>query len=148
LDHPFNLRQQKMNEDIRWIQRFENYLKAFENLKEGVGLSNNRKLSNLEEQGLVKSFEFTFELAWKTLKDYLTYMEVEVKFPREVLKSAFKYELIDDGDIWMDMLQKRNLMAHTYDETNAQTAIQLITGSYFSQLDKVKTLLNGKRNSK
>ena len=75
-------------------------------------------------------------------------MEVEVKFPREVLKSAFKYELIDDGDIWMDMLQKRNLMAHTYDETNAQTAIQLITGSYFSQLDKVKTLLNGKRNSK
>ncbi len=137
-----------MNEDIRWIQRFENYLKAFENLKEGVGLSNNRKLSNLEEQGLVKSFEFTFELAWKTLKDYLTYMEVEVKFPREVLKSAFKYELIDDGDIWMDMLQKRNLMAHTYDETNAQTAIQLITGSYFSQLDKVKTLLNGKRNSK
>ena len=110
-------------------------------------MSNNRKLSKLEEQGLVKSFEFTFELAWKTLKDYLTFMEVEVKFPREVLKSAFKYELIDDGDIWMDMLQKRNLMAHTYDETNAQTAIQLITGSYFAQLDKVKTLLDGKRSS-
>ncbi|MCK5741779.1 MAG: nucleotidyltransferase substrate binding protein, partial [Chlorobi bacterium] len=66
-----------MEKDIRWIQRFDNYKKAFSNLKNAVDLSQKRDLSDLEKQGLIQSFEFTYELAWKTLKDYLNYMQVE-----------------------------------------------------------------------
>ncbi len=60
-----------MTQEIRWIQRFENYAKAFGNLNSAVDLANERTLSNLEEQGLIQAFEYTFELAWKTVKDYL-----------------------------------------------------------------------------
>ena len=126
-----------MSKDIRWVQRFDNFTKAYNNLKNAVELSEKRELTDLEKQGMIQAFEFTFELAWKTLKDYLEYMQVEAKFPREVIKMGFQYELIDDGDKWMDMLEKRNLMAHTYDETKAQIAFNLITQQYFGQMEKL-----------
>jgi len=130
-----------MSSDIRWKQRFENYCKAFLSLENGVKLSRERSLSDLEEQGLIQGFEFTFELGWKVIKDYLEYMNVEVKFPRDAIKKAFQYEIIDDGDIWIDMLEKRNLMAHTYDENNANKALELITQEYFQQLKKLQQFL-------
>jgi nucleotidyltransferase substrate binding protein (TIGR01987 family) len=82
--------------------------------------------SALEEAGIVQAFEFTFELAWKMLKDYLTANGVDAPFPRDVLKQAFRYGLITNGALWLEMLDKRNQMAHTYNETNAQTAMTLI----------------------
>ena len=135
-----------MTKEIRWIQRFDNFTKAYYNLKNAVELSGDRDLTDLEKQGLIQAFEFTFELAWKTLKDYLEYMRVEVKFPREVIKKGFQYEIIEDGDIWMDMLEKRNLMAHTYDETKAQIAFNLITKQYFVQMDKLYQFFEQKQN--
>ena len=135
-----------MEKDIRWIQRFDNYKKAFSNLKNAVDLSQKRDLSDLEKQGLIQSFEFTYELAWKTLKDYLNYMQVEAKFPREVMKQSFSFELIADGDIWMDMLEKRNLMAHTYDEETFQLAYDLITNKYFAQLNLLLEMFEKKIN--
>ena len=69
-----------------------------------------------KKQDLYRFYEFTFELAWKTVKDYLVEKDVVVKFPGDVIKEGFLYEVIKDGDVWMDMLQKRNLMSHTYDE--------------------------------
>ncbi len=135
-------------EDIRWQQRFENFRKAFSNLKKGVQLSEEKKLNELEQQGLIQSFEFSFELAWKTIKDYLEFNQVEVKFPRDVIKKAFHYAIIDDGDTWMDMLEKRNLMAHTYDETKAQLAQELITTQYYEQLEQLYNWLNSKLNGK
>ena len=135
-------------EDIRWQQRFENFRKAFSNLQRGVQLSEDKKLNDLEQQGLIQSFEFSFELAWKTIKDYLEFNQVEAKFPRDVIKKAFQYAIIDDGDAWMDMLEKRNLMAHTYDETKAQLALKLITTQYFEQLEQLHNWLNSKLNGK
>ena len=120
-----------MNDNIRWKQRFQNYEKAFKFLKEAVVKTN---LSNLEKAGVIQIYEFTFELAWKTIKDYLEEKEVLVKFPKDTIKEAFKYEIIDDGDLWIDMLEKRNLMAHTYNETNAELAYKLITEHYFEAL--------------
>jgi len=84
--------------DIRWKQRFDNFSKAFKQLSDAITLSNVRDLSQLEQQGLIQAFEYTFELAWNTLKDYLIFEKVEVKFPREVIKTSFKYELIDNGE--------------------------------------------------
>ncbi len=121
-------------QDIRWKQRFQNFEKAF------VFLDNALKSPNpneLEQTGIVKAYEFTFELAWKTLKDYMEENGVIAKFPREVIKEAFAYNIIEDGDLWMDMLNKQNLMTHTYTETNARLALSLIRGSYFNELQKL-----------
>ena len=130
--------------DIRWKQRFENFSNALKNLEEGVLLSRERELSKLEEQGVIQSFEFTFELAWKTVKDYLEFMQVDVSFPREAIKKGFQYEILDNGEIWMDMLEKRNLMSHTYDEQKALTAFTLIVEQYFQQLGKMHQFFMGK----
>lgn len=127
--------------DVRWRQRFQNFDKAFLQLKAAVDLYPN--LSDLEKEGLIQRFEYTFELAWKTLKDYLENQQVPVKFPRDTIKQAFQYEMITDGDVWMDMLEKRNLIAHTYDEKNFQKAIKIITGQYFSALRQLHSDLQG-----
>jgi nucleotidyltransferase substrate binding protein (TIGR01987 family) len=129
------LNQSNMSDqDIRWKQRFQNFEKAFNQLTSAV---EKKKLSDLEKAGCIQFYEFTFELAWKTLNDYLKSQKVDVKFPRDTIKEAFRYELIDDGDLWMDMLEKRNLMSHTYDETSADLAYGLISGSYYKALKTV-----------
>lgn len=129
--------------DIRWKQRFNNFKNAFTFLSKAVNITSP---SELEEAGIVQAYEFTFELAWKTIKDYLEFNNIVVKFPRDVIKESFKYELIDNGDIWLDMLDKRNLMAHTYDETSSQLALSLIKNNYFPQLSKLYNLLLKKIN--
>jgi nucleotidyltransferase substrate binding protein (TIGR01987 family) len=129
------------NQDIRWKQRFSNYRLALANLTKGIEIS---KPSDLEKSGIIQIFEYTFELAWKTMKDYLKEMEVEVNYPREVIKTAFSYELIEDGDIWIDMLEKRNLMSHTYDKKNTELAYTLIKNEYFEKLKTLEAYLSKK----
>lgn len=90
----------------------------------------------MEKAGIIQIYEFTFELAWKTVKDYLEENQVAVKFPRDTIKEAFKYELLD-GDAWIDMLEKRNLISHTYDEKNTEMAYRLIVGIYFKAIGEV-----------
>lgn len=123
-----------MDKDIRWKQRFQNYEKAIHYLQESIAKPNP---SSLEKAGIIQIYEFTFELAWKTVKDYLEEKNVEVKFPRDAIKEGFKYEVLDNGDTWLDMLQKRNLMSHTYNETNAELAYSLIIHDYFTELYNV-----------
>lgn len=125
-----------MNEkDIRWRQRFENFEKAYKQFDKAISRFEN--LSVLEKEGLIQRFEYTFELAWKTLKDYLEAQEIEASFPREVIKTAFHYNLIVDGEAWMDMLEKRNLMAHTYDEERFKLAVTNIKDSYYQAITQV-----------
>ena len=119
--------------DIRWKQRFSNLEKAYTQFKEAKDSFD--KLSVLEKEGLVQRYEYTFELSWKTLKDYLESQGIAVNFPREVIKEAFQSELLQDGDVWMDMLEKRNLVAHTYDKSIFEQTLQLINNSFFSQIE-------------
>lgn len=123
------------DKSIRWKQRFQNFEKAFLQLESAI--IKLKSLSDLEKEGLIQRFEYTFELAWKTLKDYLESQNVDAKFPREVIKKGFQYEIIEDGEIWMDMLEKRNLMAHTYDEKIFSEAIHQISILYFPEIKKV-----------
>ncbi len=123
-----------MSEDTRWKQRFDNLEKAFSNLEKALS---KRSLSDLERAGLIKIYELTFELAWKTLKDYLEDQAVPVKYPRDTIKEAFKHELIEDGELWLEMLSNRNLMVHAYDESRAKLAQKLITEKYYQALQKV-----------
>jgi nucleotidyltransferase substrate binding protein (TIGR01987 family) len=104
-----------MIEDVRWKQRFSNYLKALQTLAEAVDLAELRPLSKLEQQGLIQGFEFTHELAWNVLKDYLEAQGfVGLIGSRNATRQAFKDALIQDGDAWMDMIKARNLTSHTY----------------------------------
>jgi len=75
---------------------------------------------------LIKSFEMTFELSWKTLKDYLKYNGIDVKLPREVIKQSFSNDIIADGQLWIEMLEERHLVAHTCDAACALTAVNRI----------------------
>ena len=117
-----------MDNDIRWIQRYSNFKKAIEQLKEFVKKSD---LNRLEQQGLIQCFEYTFELAWKTAKDYLEANGYSPKTPRETIQIAFSINLISDGHVWIDALEKRSLMSHTYNEEYAEEAIRLILNEYY-----------------
>ena len=123
----------------RWKQRFQNFEKAISLLQDAVSQN---ELSVLEQAGVIQTYEITFELAWKTLKDFLESNEVMAQFPRDVIKEAFKNKIIKAGEIWLDMLEKRNLMSHTYDEKNAGLALQLIVNSYFDELYDLYLTLN------
>lgn len=119
------------NKDVRWKQRFQNFEQSISSLEEAV---NKKNLSDLEKAGVIKFYEFTFEIAWKTVKDFLEEKDITVKFPRDTIKEGFFYEIINDGDIWLDMLEKRNLMSHTYSKANAELAYGLIVDDYFKEL--------------
>jgi nucleotidyltransferase substrate binding protein (TIGR01987 family) len=120
-----------MNTDIRWKQRFANFKKAINQLTEFV---EQPELNKFEVQGLIQCFEYTFELAWKTSKDYLEQEGFEIKSPRSAIQTAFQVQLIKDGHIWMDALEKRNLLAHTYDENVTKEAEKLIRTAYYPML--------------
>ena len=105
-----------MSSDIRWRQRFDNFDRAFVLLRE-VYERKLDSLSRLEKEGAIQRFKVAFELAWKTIKDYLEESGVVVDpvTPRNVIKEAFTARLLDDADVWIDMMLHRNLLSHPYD---------------------------------
>ena len=124
-----------MNPDIRWKQRFQNFDRAFVLLREAL----QRKpadLSSLEKEGVIQRFEYTFELAWKTLKDYLEEggLIIAPLTPRQVIKEAFGSKVLADGQVWIDMLDHRNLLSHTYDQSVFDQAVQAVADHYLPAL--------------
>ncbi len=108
-------------QDIRWKQRFDNFGKALQTLADAVALADQRALSNLEQQGLIQGFEFTHELAWNVLKDYLEEQGfVDIIGSKNATREAFKNALISEGQVWMDMIKARNLTSHTYNPEVAE----------------------------
>lgn len=129
-----------MSVDVRWKQRFENFQKAYLFLEKAV---EKESYDDLQKAGLVQSFEFTFELSWKTIKDYLEAKGMPIPYPRDVLKEAFKSGLIKEGHLWIKMLEKRNELSNVYDEELAEKAIDIIRLQYFPELKKLYlSLLN------
>ncbi|MBI5526704.1 MAG: nucleotidyltransferase substrate binding protein [Deltaproteobacteria bacterium] len=133
-------------DEIRWQQRFINFEKAMAKLEAACAVD---EYSDLERAGLVKTFEFSFELAWKTLKDLLFYEGYEEKTPREVLRRAFEAGYLDDAatETVLDALDKRNLLSHTYDEDAAAEAVGLIKNRFAPVLRAILTRLKEKRAS-
>ncbi|OFZ26734.1 MAG: hypothetical protein A2381_17240 [Bdellovibrionales bacterium RIFOXYB1_FULL_37_110] len=130
-----------MNKTTRWKQRFDNLKKSFTFLKKSIDKKN---YNELEMSGLIKAFELTFELSWKTLKDYLEAQGIEEKFPRSVIKSAFSAQIITDGHIWIEMLDKRNEFSHTYDEESVKKIVKMIKTKYFSSIEQLYDYLQSK----
>jgi nucleotidyltransferase substrate binding protein (TIGR01987 family) len=127
-----------MNSDIRWKQRFDNFDRAFVLLREvcdrGVD-----SLSQLEKEGAIQRFEVAFELAWKTLKDYLEESGVVVNpvTPRNVIKEAFAAKLLEDAQVWIDMMLHRNLLSHTYDIKVFEAVLRTVAERYFPAFDRL-----------
>ncbi len=129
-----------MNLDIRWKQRFDNYTKAFHELKESLGLANCRTLTKLEKQGVIQGFEYTHELAWNLLKDYLEFQgHVGLIGSRDTTREAFKRGLIDDGETWMEMIKSRNLTSHAYDRELAELIYDAIISRFFLKFQLLHT---------
>jgi len=132
-----------MNE-VRWKQRFQNFKKAFDLMISAVEKPN---LSRLEKEGLIQRFEYTFELAWKTLRDYMRFGGVETDLPRDVIKEAFANGLIKDGQTWIDMLDKRNLMSHVYDESAFEAVHAKVIGEYCQAIRQLHDFLTARVGS-
>ena len=114
--------------DIRWRQRFTNFEKAVGALERTIQID---PLSEAERGGLIQFFEVAFELAWKTMKDYLEADGFDVRSPRDTLKQAFQNGLVKEGHQWLEALEHRNLTAHTYDEAASIAVEKLIRERYF-----------------
>lgn len=132
-----------MSQDIRWKQRFQNFEKAFLFFE---GVVDKEHYSAIEISGLVQVFEFTFELAWKTMKDYLYEQGIETHFPREAIKEGFNTQIIHDGHAWIEMLEKRNELSHTYNEDVANRAVDVIRRLYFPAIQQVYGYFKSKMN--
>jgi nucleotidyltransferase substrate binding protein (TIGR01987 family) len=120
-----------MSADIRWKQRFQNFDRAYRLLADALK-NGPDALSLLEKEGVVQRFEFTFELAWKTLKDYMEEggLDIAPITPRQVIKEAFAAKILVDGQVWIDMLDHRNLLTHVYDEAVFAKAVNAIAARY------------------
>jgi nucleotidyltransferase substrate binding protein (TIGR01987 family) len=119
------------SDDVRWQQRFANYQRALNNLTGAVQLSAQRPLTDLERQGLIQAFEFTHELAWKTLKDFLQARAVSGLYgSKDTTREAFSQGLIADGELWMEMIRHRNLSTHTYDEATVNEIVSAASLRY------------------
>jgi nucleotidyltransferase substrate binding protein (TIGR01987 family) len=125
--------------DSRWRQRFHSFQKAFAQLSAAANLAAERKLSELEQQGLIQAFEFTHELAWNTLRDFLESRgAANIYGSKDATREAFARGLIADGGEWMAMIQSRNRSSHTYNENTANEIAAAILGSFVKEFENFR----------
>ncbi|MEO6150131.1 MAG: HI0074 family nucleotidyltransferase substrate-binding subunit [Mucilaginibacter sp.] len=133
------------NKDIRWTQRFQNFEKAFLRLKEALQID---ELNELERNGVIQRFEFTLELCWKTLKDYLEAEGFQFKpTPKETIRQAYSSELIADAQILIDALDIRNDLAHDYSGDKFEKSEGIIRTDVFPAIEEVYLFFLSKVNS-
>ena len=132
--------------DIRWKQRFQNYEKAFKRLSRAIEVVKSAPDDDLLQSGLVQTYEYTFELAWKTLKDYLTLEGFEVRSPRETIRQGFQSGYIMNGEDWLQALADRNLTTHIYDDEIIIRVLNGIFERYFFLLQDFYVSFKEKAN--
>lgn len=147
--------------NIRWEQRFSNYNKALNKLSEAIEYIKNQLKENeaaiesddsedvLEEiikEGLIQRFEYTYEMAWNVMKDYALYQgNSEIAGSRDAIRYAFSTKLIENGDMWMDMIKSRIKTSHTYNEETANEIYLKIINEYYFAFLKLQEIMEGKR---
>ena len=128
-----------MDPDIRWKQRFQNFDRAYMLLREALEQGPS-VLSLLKKEGVIRRFEYSLELAWKTVRDFLEEggLVISPVTPREVLKDAFAAKVLADRQVWIDMLDHRNLLSHTYDLSVFEEAVDAIAARYLPAMEKLR----------
>lgn len=132
--------------EYRWVDRFSNYKLALKNLNETYDCIQENGLNKIYTMALIQAFEMVFELAWKTLKDYIEYEGIKTDTPRETIKTAFLRNIISDGDSWIEMMEARNKTSHTYREELANSVAQEIINRYIPLLKNLEKIMDGKLN--
>lgn len=118
-------------QDVRWKQRFEHFVNAFKQLKNAKQLRSERDFTELELQGVIQAFEVSQELSWKVMKDFLEEQgKTDLFGSKNAVKEAFNLGLIDDGEVWFDMIKSRNLTSHIYDHTEIIAILDTILNVY------------------
>jgi nucleotidyltransferase substrate binding protein (TIGR01987 family) len=149
-----------MEQDIRWEQRFSNYVKALNKLTQSIeyiktNYTNKKELVHdkdfvLDEmlrEGLIQRFEYTHELAWNVMKDYAIYQgNTNIGGSRDASREAFQLQLITDGNVWMDMISSRNKTSHTYNEETAEEIFSKILEDYYPAFVAFKNKMEEKRS--
>jgi len=132
--------------DIRWKQRFENFERAYNNLKYALDALNTDHENKINKMATIQAYEMAMELSWKVLKDYLEAGNVVFKeiTPNNVIKEAFAANIIDNGELWVDMLKDRNSTSHEYNEEKSNLIVDKINEVYFAELKKTHDFLKGK----
>ena len=127
-----------MTPDVRWKQRFQSFGRALVLLREAME-QGPAALNQLEKEGAIQRFEYSLELAWKTVKDFLedSGLVIDPVTPREVLKQAFAAKVVLDGQVWIDMLNHRNLLAHTYDCDVFEEAVEALAARYLPAIEQL-----------
>ena len=123
----------------RFKERLDDLEKAIQRLEEAL----QEETTDLVIDGVLHRFEFTFELAWKTMKDYLEYQGISQKIgsPREVIKETFSAGIIESGDIWIEMMLSRNSLCHLYDEETSRDIYNQIKEIYFKEIKNLENKL-------
>jgi len=128
-----------MHPDIRWKQRLNNFTSALKQLTKFIDKG---QLNELEQQGLIQSFEYTFELAWNTIKDFFEAQgETGLLGSRDAFRLAFKRGLIENGEVWMEMINSRVMTSHTYNESVADAIARSILSLYYPAFVKLHARL-------
>lgn len=141
-------------EDIRWEQRFSNYLKALKKLSEAVKYiqedikdEKDEVLDEIIKEGLIQRFEYTYEMAWNVMKDYAAYQgNIDIAGSRDAIRYAFSANLITNGDKWMDMIKSRIKTSHTYNEATADEIYWKIINEYHIEFVHFQEVMEGKRS--
>jgi nucleotidyltransferase substrate binding protein (TIGR01987 family) len=151
-----------MDHDIRWEQRFSNYRKAVEKLSQAVMYIKEKfdeenkdidqadsVLDEVLKEGLIQRFEYTHELAWNVMKDYAEYQgNANIRGSRDATREAFKISLVDNGEVWMDMIKSRNETSHTYNEETADEIFLKIIDEYYPAFEKFTFAMEGLQSGK
>lgn len=132
------------NQDIRWKQRFQNYEKAFGRLVRAIEVVKATPDDDLLQSGLVQTYEYTFELAWKTLKDYLESEGFLLRSPRETIRQGFQSGFIVNAEDWLQALADRNLIDHIYDDEVMARVLKDVFERYFFILQEFNTSFKAK----
>ncbi len=126
--------------DVRWIQRFQNFKKVLNQLEKFVAKKD--ELNEMEQQGLIKAFEYTFELAWTVIKDFYEYQGItNLQGSRDAFRTGVERGLISNGEEWMKMIESRIKTVHTYNEETADEIASAIVSNYFAMFQNLKQSL-------
>lgn len=133
-----------MTEDIRWMQRFDNFKRSLKQLDNAMALLQERELTELEKQGVIQAFKYNYELAWNVLKDFYEFQgEQDIQGSRDAIKVAFKRGLVSNGDVWMKMIKGRALTVHAYNEEVTLEILEDIIHLYYPEFVALKEKLTG-----
>ena len=150
------------NKDIRWEQRFSNFNKAFRKLSEAIAFikrnvdekeidihteNTEEILDEILKEGLIQRFEYTHKLAWNVMKDFLAEIgDIQIYGSKDATREAFNTGLIEDGDVWMEMIKSRNKTSHTYNEETADEIFTKIVNDYYTAFLTFQQVMEGKRS--